>query len=126
MLLNLLHEQPEDLDYLIILNPKEIFYHDVSPEQAQPWVDRMAHQSSPSFTSTVDSVAWENVPCTYLMCMQDNGVYPWLQEKMLEGVRKEPKHHWIVEKCDSSHSAWLTSVSSVVRLIRKSAGEKVG
>ena len=87
----------------------------------------MKHQSTASFMSAVDSVAWESglVPCTYLICEQDSGVFLWLQEQMLEGVRKESGRPWTVERCDCSHSAWLSQVSTVVRLVRKGAGEDV-
>ena len=85
----------------------------------------MVHHSCASFMSAVDSGAWETIPCTYLICEQDQGVYPWLQEKMIEDVREESSHKWNVERCNSSHSAWLTHASTMVRLIRNISGEIV-
>ena len=92
--------QPEDSNYLVVKDPKEIFHNDVSLEVAKPWIDQMVHQSALSFTSNVDTVAWENglVPCTYLMCERDRGVYFWLQEQMFEAVSKESGKAWTVEE----------------------------
>ena len=85
----------------------------------------MKPQCAASFTSEVDSVVWESglVTCTYLMCEKDQGVYLWLQEKMLEGVSRESGKAWVVEKADSGHSAWLTEIPLILRLIERGAGE---
>ena len=87
----------------------------------------MAHQCAASFLSEVDSVSWESglVSCTYLMCEQDQGVYFWLQEKMLEGVSKESGKPWKIEKVNSGHSAWLTQIPTILRLVERGAGMTV-
>ncbi|KAL8824776.1 MAG: hypothetical protein Q9191_004829 [Dirinaria sp. TL-2023a] len=116
---------PEDGNYVKVVDPKEVFYNDVSQAEAQPWIDLMRPQPASTFASTVDSVAWESglLPCTYLMCEKDQGVYIWLQEKMLEGVADQSRRPWTIEKCNASHSAWLSETPTVVRLIRRCAGE---
>lgn len=53
---------------------------------------------------------------------KDQGAYFWLQEKMLDGVSKESGKPWKIEKVDSSHSAWLTQIPTIVRLIEAAAG----
>lgn len=55
------------------------------------------------------------------MAEQDQGVYFWLQQQMLDGVSKESKKPWKIEKTTSSHSAWLTQVPTIVRLIEDAA-----
>ena len=76
-----------------------------------------------SFTSAVESVAWESglVPCTYVMSEKDQGVYFWLQEKMLDDVSKESAKPWKIVKTESSHSAWLTQVPTIIQLIEAAA-----
>lgn len=118
-----LYPDPQDSSFLLVKDPKDVFYNDVSPDVAEPWTSQFQPQSTASFASTVDSVAWESglVPCTYIMCEKDQGVYFWLQQKMLDGVTKESGKPWKIEKTDSSHSAWLTQVPTIVRLIEAAA-----
>lgn len=118
-----LYPDPDNPSFVLIKDPKEVFYNDVSPDVAEPWISQLRPQSIASFASTVDSVAWESglVPCTYLSCGQDQGVYYWLQEQMLEGVSKESAKPWKIEKTDSSHSAWLTQIPTIIRLIEDAA-----
>ena len=105
-------------------DPKDVFYNDVSQEVAEHWIAQFKPQSITTFSSTVDSVAWESglVPCTYMMCEQDNGLYHWLQQQMLDAASKESPKPWKVVKTNSSHSAWLTQIPTVVRLIEDAAG----
>ena len=108
----------------MIKDPQNVFFNDVSPEVAEPWISQLKPQSTASFVSIVDSVAWESglVPCTYILCEKDQGVYPWLQHKMLEDVSKESETPWTIVKRDTDHSAWLTQVSTIVELIEAAAG----
>ena len=112
---------------MVIVDPKEVFYNDVSQAEAEPWIALMRRQPASTFASIVDSVAWENglIPCTYLMCEKDQGVYFWLQQKMLDGVKDQSGKPWMIERCSSGHSAWLTQVETVVNLIDRCAGKSV-
>ena len=116
--------QPADPTFLLVKDPEDVFYNDVSPDVAKEWTSQFRPQSIASFSSTVETVAWESglVPCTYVMCEKDQGVYHWLQEQMLDGVSKESPKPWRIEKTKSSHSAWLTQVPTIVRLIEDAAG----
>lgn len=115
---------PEGSRFLLVRDPKSIFFNDVSPDVAEPWISQLKPQSIAAFASAVDSVAWESglVACTYLMCEKDKGVYFWLQEQMFDAVSKESGRPWTVEKIDSSHSAWLTQVPTIIRLIEAATG----
>ncbi len=64
------------------------------------------------------------MPCTYLMCEQDQGIYLPLQEKMVADAQAGG-HKWTIEKCPAGHSVWLSGVPTVVNLIRKTAGEEL-
>lgn len=85
----------------------------------------MANQCTATFESKVDSVAWESglVPCTYLVCELDQGVYFWLQQKMLDGVSKESGQPWKIEKVHSGHSPWLTQIPAILRLVKAAADD---
>jgi hypothetical protein len=75
----------------------------------------------------VQSVPWHHVPCTYVHCDKDQGIYVPLQEKMLKAAMEDPlsKYPWKVVRLDSSHSLWLSQPSTVIKLIRETAGESV-
>lgn len=61
--------------------------------------------------------------CTYLMAEQDNGNFTWLQQRMFDRANQESGGKlWRLEKRDASHSAWLTQVPTIVRLIEDAAG----
>lgn len=85
----------------------------------------MRPQAASVFTSEVESVAWEHVPCTYIFCEKDQGVYPPVQEMMIKGAKTTSKYPWKVVRLANSHSAWLSNVPAVVRVIRETAGETV-
>ena len=105
-------------------DPKDVFYNDVSPEVAEPWISQLKPQSAVSFASAVDSVAWNSgfMPCTYVKAEKDQGVYFWLQEKMLDGVSEKSGQPWKIVNTDSGHSAWLTQIPTIVQLIEAAAG----
>lgn len=121
-----LEVDPQDSEYLIVKNPAETFYSDISPDVSEPWTSQMRPQSYASFQSSVESVCWENglTPCTYMICELDQGVYLPLQKMMLEKVAKEGQA-WTIETCNSGHSPWLSQTPAVTRLIRTTAGEEV-
>ena len=117
--------QPKDPDTLIVDPEAETFYNDIDPEVREPWIAKMRPQSYASFKSPIESVVWENglTPCTYLKCELDQGVYPPLQQSMIDAVSKDSKA-WNIETCPAGHSAWLNQVPAVTQLIRKCAGEQ--
>ena len=57
-----------------------------------------------------------------MMAEKDHGNYTWLQQRMFDRASEESGKPWKLEKMDSSHSAWLTQVPVIVRLIEDAAG----
>lgn len=94
---------------------EEIFYNDCSREDAGHAASRLEPQSLPSFTQTVRSVAWRDIPSTYLICERDNAIPPFIQEQ-LAGRAGD------VRRVDSSHSPFLSMPEQVVELITQLAG----
>ncbi|KAL9620499.1 MAG: hypothetical protein Q9160_004968 [Pyrenula sp. 1 TL-2023] len=115
---------PDDPSFLIIKDPHQTFYNDLTEEESEPWTSTMRPQAAAIFASEVESVAWEHVPCTYIFCEKDQGVYPPVQEMMIEGAKATSKYPWRVVRLANSHSAWLSNAAAVVRVIREAAGEE--
>ena len=61
------------------------------------------------------------VPCTYLFCEKDQGVYPFLQEMMLKHRETDSGKPWNIIKVDASHSVWLSQPKKVVEVIEQVA-----
>lgn len=93
----------------------EIFYNDCSPEDVADAVSRLEPQSLPSFAQTVRSVAWRDIPSTYLVCERDNAIPPFLQEQLAQRAGD-------VRRADSSHSPFLSRPGEVIELIVELAG----
>lgn len=83
----------------------------------------MRPQAASVFSSEVETIAWEHIPCTYIFCEKDQGVYPQAQEMMIAGAQTTSKYPWTVVRLGNSHSAWLSNGSAVVKVIRETAGE---
>ncbi|KAF2754641.1 alpha/beta-hydrolase [Pseudovirgaria hyperparasitica] len=108
----------ENEAYLDIIDPHNTFYNDVSPEKSKTWTDAMKPHTAATFASNAQYSPWEEVPCTYVMCTKDQGVYPELQEQMFSAAQNGAKHPWSLIKLDSSHSAWLSRKNTLAGIIK--------
>ena len=83
----------------------------------------MRPQPKATFEDVVESVPWESglVPCVYLMCEKDQGVFPFVQEIMIEARKEDSPKPFVVEKVNASHSAWLSQPNVVTELVVKVA-----
>jgi hypothetical protein len=78
------------------VNSYEALYNDVSPEDAQPFIEALTPQAlmeQPQFSSG----RWEREPFTYVICTEDNSVPVEVQESIagdysMETVRMKAGH----------------------------------
>ena len=63
----------------------------------------------------VRSVAWRDVPTTYVICDQDNAIPVFAQEHMSQRAGD-------VRRLDSSHSPFVSMPDRVVEIISELAG----
>jgi pimeloyl-ACP methyl ester carboxylesterase len=94
--------------------PEELFYNDCSPEDTADAVRRLEPQSLPAMRQPLRSVAWRDVPSTYVICDQDNAIPVVAQEYMA-------KRAGDVRRMDASHSPFLSRPDEVVALITELA-----
>ena len=105
-------------------SPGEHFYNDLSPTTAAFWVSRLRNQSLASFVSKTDYVPWQlAIPLVYLVCTNDNAFSVNMQDTMLDRAGRE---RFIIARCDTGHSPFLSRPEVVVEVIRKAAGERLG
>ena len=102
--------QPDDPEhFLTVTDAHEIWYQDVSREFSHQYVSGLRPQPKATFEEAAESVPWESglVPCTYIMCEKDQGVFPFLQEVMLEARKEDSPVPFAVERMATSHCGWL-------------------
>jgi pimeloyl-ACP methyl ester carboxylesterase len=90
--------------------PEQIFFNDCSPEDTAEAVGRLEPQSLAAIKQPVRSVAWRDVPTTYVICDQDNAIPVFAQEYMAGRARE-------VRRIDASHSPFLSRPDEVVELV---------
>jgi pimeloyl-ACP methyl ester carboxylesterase len=106
----------KDEDELSLMpgRPEEIFYNDCSPENVAYAVRRLEPQSLASVKQPVRSVAWRDVPSTYVICDRDNAIPVFAQEELSQRAGD-------VRRMDASHSPFLSMPDAVVELIAELA-----
>jgi pimeloyl-ACP methyl ester carboxylesterase len=96
----------------IIANEGErVFYNTSPPEAASAAVARLRPHTRIAFEQPVRSVAWRDVPSTYVICDQDSAIPVPAQEAM--SARAGTTH-----RLDSDHSPFLTDPDAVADLVR--------
>lgn len=105
----------EDGASVTVDRPDEIFYNDCSPEDAAAAAAQLAPQLRESFVQPIRSVAWRDVPTTYVICDRDNAIPVFAQEHLAQRAGD-------VLRIDSSHSPFLSRPGEVVALIADRAG----
>ena len=102
---------------------REIFYHLCPPEVADAQVARLAGMrlAKGMFESKPTYAAWKHIPCTYLVCENDQAVPLAAQEAMIkqEGARFD------VVRCKADHSPFLSMPDFTAEVVRKAAGENL-
>ena len=96
---------------LSVAGAQQVFYNTCDPEVADAAAARLRPQTIASFVQPVKSVAWRDVPSTYVICDRDNAIPVPAQEAM--AARAGTTH-----RLDSDHSPFLTDPDAVADLIR--------
>ena len=104
----------------MITDGRDRFYNDLDDQTAAYWVSRLRPQSVGAFRSKTSYAAWRYIPSTYLICEKDNAVVLAMQEVFAKRCMADT-----VERCDSSHSPFLSRPEYVVDVIRRASGGEV-
>lgn len=93
----------------ITVDPRELFYHDLSQEEGDFWVSKLTKQSIKSLSEGGEHsyAGWKDVPCWYLATGQDRGLPVQAQNMMVEMARGAGADV-SVREVDSSHSPMLS------------------
>ncbi|KAI3395438.1 hypothetical protein diail_1301 [Diaporthe ilicicola] len=101
--------------------PEEIFYNDLSADEAKEHVGTLSHHSYRCLFTKLTYPAYKDIPTTYLLCKKDNAIPFFVQEKMVADA-KALGVEIDTETYDASHSPFLSMPDVVVASCRKAAG----
>jgi pimeloyl-ACP methyl ester carboxylesterase len=99
---------------LTVEGPQQVFYNTCAPEIADAAAARLRPHTIEAFVQPVRSVAWRDVPSTYVICDRDNALPVPAQEAM--SARAGTTH-----RLDTDHSPFLSQPDAVVALIHDAA-----
>ena len=94
-----------------------IFYNDMSDADAKLWAQNLDIQAASPSITPVKEPCWNlEIPITYMICTNDQASPVFLQELMLNNVKKS---HWKIERRDTGHCPFLSKPEVVVDLIQQ-------
>ena len=100
--------------------PKPTLFNDLPKDVANYWVSQTTHSDYNSFYHPQgDYIAWNDIPTTYLVCLEDHFIPEYAQWGMAEWANGAVK---IVEM-DSGHLPMLSKTEKFVEFLDAEAGE---
>ncbi|KAG8166624.1 hypothetical protein KVR01_002313 [Diaporthe batatas] len=100
--------------------PEQIFYNDLSADEAKKSVDTLSHHSYRCLFTKLTYPAYKDIPTTYLLCEKDNAIPLAAQEKMVKNARALGVQIDTVT-FDASHSPFLSMPNNVVAACKRAA-----
>lgn len=99
-------------DFISVTTPETVFFNDLDRTTAAHAVAQLGYQSYSSMRQPLTTVAWKNIPSSYIMCEADNAVPVAVQKALAERVDA-------VYRLTASHSPFLSQPAALARLIRQ-------
>lgn len=103
---------------VLVTDPRELFYHDLEPEDAEYWISQLTTQSLKGLFEGGEYAyaGWQDVPVWYIGTVEDRGL-PVIVQRMQVGMARGQGamvHH---TELRSSHSPFLSMPGEVVRIL---------
>jgi hypothetical protein len=104
--------------------PEDIFYNDLSAEEAKRSADALSHHSYGCLSTKLTYPAYKYIPTSYQFCTKDNAIPLFEQQRMVEGARALGVQVDAVT-FEASHSPFLSMPHDVVNACKKGIGADV-
>ncbi|KAM0250016.1 hypothetical protein ACHAQJ_008785 [Trichoderma viride] len=106
----------------LIVDTRELFYHDLPEEEGNYWVSRLLKQSLKPLTDSGEHVysGWKDVPTRYLVTTDDK-TFPLEVQLAIGQGAKEQGADVVIERIDSSHSPMLSKPKETADFIARAA-----
>lgn len=118
---------PESGFAVIVAEPRELFYHDLSVEEGNYWVGRLEKQSLKAFTEGGEHTyaGWMDVPVWFLATTEDRA-FPIQAQRMFSQMAKDGGGDVTLREIESSHSPMLSRPKETADFILEAAASFVG
>ncbi|KAF2162593.1 hypothetical protein M409DRAFT_27214 [Zasmidium cellare ATCC 36951] len=103
-------------------DPTNLFYNDMSPEQAAYWTARIKPMHTQEMFGGYYE-AWHHVPVSYLVTTKDNGISEAQQDAIINDAKAEGGIVFATH-VEASHSPFLSVPDKVAAWIRRAAEEE--
>nr|WOD45556.1 hypothetical protein [Trichoderma atroviride] len=102
----------------LIVDTRELFYHDLPEEEGNYWVGRLLNHSLKSLTDSGERVysGWKDVPTRYLITTDDRTFPTEVQLGIAQGA-KDQGGEVVVEQIHTSHSPMLSKPKETAEFI---------
>ncbi|KAM5435559.1 hypothetical protein McanCB56680_005946 [Microsporum canis] len=99
-------------------SPIPMFFNDLPDEEAEYWVKQMVVHPHSAHATPVGNEAFRELPVTYIICENDKGILPEVQQMMIDKI-KAVGIEVRVERCTGSHSPFLSMPHGTADIIDK-------
>ncbi|OAG00818.1 alpha/beta-hydrolase [Paraphaeosphaeria sporulosa] len=100
-------------------NPREIFYGDLSDDEAKKWEERLVPFSYQCYFGKTEFAAYREVESTFVFCTEDRAIPIQVQEGMVAAAEQQRAKFGRVVLEGSSHSPMLSRPGEVVEVIKR-------
>ncbi|TAQ85843.1 hypothetical protein B7494_g5846 [Chlorociboria aeruginascens] len=111
-----------DGDVVTPEDPRNIFYNDLTDDQAAPYVKALKPHAYQTFHSATSVAPWKAIPSTYIICTTDNAIPLAVQELMLSMAEGMGGRFDVIERCDAGHGAFASQPKWLAEKFIKAAG----
>ncbi|WYZ42504.1 hypothetical protein EsH8_VI_000203 [Colletotrichum jinshuiense] len=111
----------------LVADPRELFYHDLLPEEAEFWTSQLTTQSLKALFEGGEHAyaGWQDVPVWYLGTIEDQGL-PVVVQRMQVGMAREMGGRVEHRELQTSHSPFLSQPEDTTRIILQAVEAFVG
>ncbi|KAK2877122.1 hypothetical protein FQN49_001396 [Arthroderma sp. PD_2] len=110
----------EETKLISATSPIPMFYNDLPDEEAEYWVKQMVVHPHSAHSTPVGNEAFREFPVTYIICENDKGILPEVQQMMVDKI-KAVGVEVRVERCTGSHCPFLSMPYGTADIIDKIA-----
>lgn len=103
---------------VLVVDERELFYHDLLEEEGNYWVGKLTKQSMKAFTTGADVgyAGWKEVPVWYLATTEDRS-HPTEVQRMIVQAAKDEGGDVTLREIATSHSPMLSKPSETADII---------
>ncbi|THV45161.1 hypothetical protein BGAL_0522g00020 [Botrytis galanthina] len=103
-------------------DPYEIFYNDVSRNEAQKYVEMLKEHSYKTFDSPVTTEPWRHIPSTFVVCEEDKAIPLEAQLGMIRGAQEIAEGSFgTIERTNAGHSPFISQPEWLAEKLIKAA-----